>query len=173
VQDRTSDGRPSRTPTAIDGYTRECLAIAVARRLTPDDALRVLTDLSVGRGPPDRIRSDSGGGFTAEAVRAWLGRIGVRTPFIERGSPWESGHDESFDGEPRDELPDREAFHPLEEAEVPIGRWRRHHNTARPHSASGYRPPAPEAVLPRPIGAACAALRHAHPGVPEHGPPLS
>ena len=72
-------------------------------------------------------------------VRAWLGRIGVRTLFIERGSPWENGYNGSFNGKLRDELLDREIFHSLKEAEVLIERWRRHYNTARPHSALGYR----------------------------------
>jgi transposase InsO family protein len=173
VQDRTSDGRPFRMLTIIDEYTRECLAIVVARRLTSDDVLQVLTDLFVERGPPDHIRSDNGGEFTARIVRAWLGRIGVRTLFIERGSPWENGYNESFNGKLRDELLDREIFHSLHEAQVLIERWRRHYNTSRPHSALGYRPPAPQATLPRPIGPAYAALRHALPGAPEHGPTLS
>jgi len=106
-------------------------------------------------------------------VRAWLGRIGVRTLFIERGSPWENGYNGSFNGKLRDELLDREIFHSLKEAEVLIERWRRHYNTARPHSALGYRPPAPEAILPRPAGPAYATLRHAQPGAPEQGPTLS
>ncbi|MCB4825182.1 transposase, partial [Roseicella aerolata] len=52
-------------------------------------------------------------------------------------------------------------------------RWRRHYNISRPHSALGYRPPAPEAILPHPAGPAYATLRHAQPGAPEHGPTLS
>jgi transposase InsO family protein len=173
VQDRTSDGRPFRMLTVIDEYTRECLAIVVARRLTSDDVLQALTDLFVERGPPEHIRSDNGGEFNAKIVRAWLERIGVRTLFIERGSPWENGYNESFNGKLRDELLDREVFHSLREAEVLIERWRQHYNTVRPHSALGYRPPAPEAVLPRPAGLAYAALRHAHPGAPTRGPTLS
>ena len=89
VQDRTHDGRPFRMLTVIDEHARECLAIAVARNLTSDDVLQVLTGLFVERGPPDHVRSDNGGEFTAKAVRAWLGRVGVRTPFIERGTPRE------------------------------------------------------------------------------------
>ena len=67
-----------------------------------------------------------GAEFTAKAVRAWLERIGVRTLFIERGSPWENGYNVSFNGKLRDELLDREVFHSLKEAEVLIERWRRH-----------------------------------------------
>ncbi len=173
VQDRTSDGRLFRMLTVIDEYTRECLAIVVARRLTSDDVVHVLTDLFIERGPPEHLRSDNGGEFTAKVVRAWLERIGVRTPFIERGSPWENGYNESFNGKLRDELLDREIFYSLREAEVLIERWRQHYNTVRPHSALGYRPPAPEAVLLRPAGPAYAALRHAQPGAPKHGPTLS
>ncbi len=173
VQDRTSDGRLFRMLTVIDEYTRECLAIVVARRLTSDDVVHVLTDLFIERGPPEHLRSDNGGEFTAKVVRAWLERIGVRTLFIERGSPWENGYNESFNGKLRDELLDREIFYSLREAEVLIERWRQHYNTVRPHSALGYRPPAPEAVLLRPAGPAYAALRHAQPGAPKHGPTLS
>jgi putative transposase len=82
VQDRTRDGRPFRMLTVIDEYTRECLAIVVARNLASDDVLRVLTELFAERGPPDHIRSDNGPEFTARVVRAWLGRIGVKTLFI-------------------------------------------------------------------------------------------
>ena len=84
--------------TIIDEYSRECLAILVARRLRSDDVLHHLADLFADRGPPDHIRSDNGPEFTAKAVRAWLGRIGVGTLFIEPGSPWENGYNESFNG---------------------------------------------------------------------------
>jgi transposase InsO family protein len=173
VQDRTHDGRRFRMLTVIDEYTRECLAIAVARRLTSDDVLQVLTDLFVDRGPPDHIRSDNGPEFVAKEVRGWLGRVGVKTLFIEPGSPWENGYNESFNGKLRDELLDREIFYSLREAEVLIERWRRHYNTVRPHSALGYRPPAPEAMLPWPSGPAYAPLRRGQTARPEHGPSLS
>ena len=85
--------------------------------------------------------------FTAKKVREWLERIGVQTLFIEPGSPWENGYNESFNGKLRDELLDREIFDTLQEAEVLTERWRWEYNTIRPHSALGYRAPAPEAVL--------------------------
>ena len=103
----------------------------------------------------------------------WLGRVGVTTLFIEPGSPWENGYNESFNGKLRDELLDREIFYSLREAEVLIERWRRHYNTVRPHSALGYRPPAPEAVLPWASGPAYAPLRQGQTAKPEHGPSLS
>lgn len=106
VQDRTYGGRRFRMLTVIDEYTRECLAIVVARRLTSDDVLQVLCDLFVERGPPKHIRSDNGPEFVATVVRRWLGRVGVTTLFIEPGSPWENGYNESFNGKLRDELLD-------------------------------------------------------------------
>ena len=79
-----------------DEFTRECLAIDVAKRLTSDDVLKRLSDLFVHRGEPEYIRSDNGSEFTAKCVREWLGRVGVKTLFIEPGSPWENGYVESF-----------------------------------------------------------------------------
>jgi putative transposase len=78
--------------TVIDEFTRRCLAIVVARRLRSDDVLHCLTDLFVAHGPPEHIRSDNGPEFLARNVREWLGRIGVKTLFIEPGSPWENGY---------------------------------------------------------------------------------
>jgi putative transposase len=36
VFDRTADGRPVRILAIVDGYTRECLSLDVARRLRVD-----------------------------------------------------------------------------------------------------------------------------------------
>ena len=93
-------------------------------------------------------RSDNGAEFTAHAVRDWLGRIGVKTLFITPGSPWENGYNESFNGKLRDELLNGEIFYTLREAQILIERWRKHYNAVRPHSSLGYRPPAPETILP-------------------------
>ena len=147
VTGRTHDGRAFKMLVIVDEYTRECLSIDAARNLTSDDVLERLTWLMVTRGVPDHIRSDNGPEFTARAVREWLGKVGVRTLFIEPGSPWENGYVESFNGKLRDELLNREIFYTLAEAKVLIERWRRHYNTARPHSSLGYRPPAPGAII--------------------------
>ena len=75
--------------------------------------------------------------------------IHVKTLFITPGSPWENGYNESFNGKLRDECLNREIFYTLKEAQVLIEQWRRFYNTERPHSALGYRPPAPQALLPK------------------------
>lgn len=150
VQDRTHDGKAFKMLTVIDEYTRECLAIEVDRRLRSDDVIHCIAGLFTDRRPPDHIRSDNGSEFTAKAVRNWLGRIGVKTLYIEPGSPWENGYNESFNGKLRDELLNGEIFYTLAEARTLIERWRRHYNTVRPHSSLGYKPPAPQTILPKP-----------------------
>jgi len=124
VANRTGDGLPLRILTLIDEYTRECLALKVARRLRSQDVLEQLGTLFIYRGLPRFIRSDNGPEFTAKAVRYWLHRLNVQTLFIEPGSPWENGYNESFNGKLRDELLNGEIFTTLLEAQVLIENWR-------------------------------------------------
>jgi transposase InsO family protein len=147
VEERTTDGRKFRILNIIDEYSRECLCAKVERRLSSHDVIDALFELFILRGIPEHIRSDNGSEFTAKAVRKWLGRLGVRTLFIEPGSPWENGYIESFNGKMRDELLNRELFTTLTEAKVLIAHWRKEYNQIRPHSSKGYKPPAPEARM--------------------------
>jgi len=151
VQDRTYNGKSFRILTVIDEYTRECLALRVERKLKSEDVIDTLADLFIRKGIPAYIRSDNGSEFTARIVRKWLGRLGAKTLFIEPGSPWENGYNESFNGKLRDELLNGEIFYTLKEAQVVIEDWRKLYNTIRPHSSLGYRPPAPETGLTAPI----------------------
>jgi putative transposase len=144
---RTQDGRAFRLLTVIDEYTRECLAIQVARQIRADDVLQLLAELFVVRGSPEHLRSDNGPEFCAQAVRDWLGRIGVTMLFIEPGSPWENGFVESFNGKMRNEFLNLEIFYSMKEVDVLLELWRFEYNTIRPHSALGYRPPAPKTVI--------------------------
>jgi transposase InsO family protein len=138
LYDRTRDGRAFRMLTILDEYSRECLSIDVGRKFTHDAVMHRLTELFFRRGIPEHIRSDNGAEFTAKAVRSWLSRLGIRTLFIEPGSPCENGYIESFNGKMRDELLNREVFDTLLEAKVLVDRWRREYNHIRPHSALGY-----------------------------------
>ncbi len=135
--------------TVIDEFTRECLAIKVARQLKSHDVIHAMTELFVRHGAPENIRSDNGPEFTSKMIREWLPKVGVQTLFIEPGSPWENGYNESFNGKLRDELLNREIFYTLKEVEILTERWRREYNTIRPHSSLGYRPPVPETIMPR------------------------
>ena len=150
MQARTHNGTPFRILNVMDEYTRECLAVKVARRLTHQDVLEVLANLFVHRGVPVHIRSDNGSEFTAKRVRSWLSRLQVKPLFIEPGSPWENGYIESFNGKMRDELLNGEIFYTLKEAQILIEMWRKEYNTIRPHSALGYKPPAPAAIVVTP-----------------------
>jgi len=145
--ERTTNGKAFRILNIIDEFTRKCLSIKVNRKISSQDVIDELFNLFIFRGIPEHVRSDNGPEFTARAVRKWLNRLGVKTLFIERGSPWENGYIESFNGKLRDELLNREIFTTLQEAKVLIEQWRKEYNQVRPHSALGYRPPAPEAIL--------------------------
>lgn len=148
VHHRTDDGRVFRTLNILDEFSRECLAIRIKRKLNSVDVIDVLTDLFILRGVPAYIRSDNGPEFVAEAVRKWINAVGAQTAYIEPGSPWENGYVESFNARLRDELLNGEIFYSLREAQIIIEQWRKHYNTKRPHSALGYRPPAPETIIP-------------------------
>ena len=148
VSAMTHDGRTLRLLVLIDEYTRECLAIRVARRLGSYEVMETLADVMVWRGIPEHIRSDNGPEFVAKELRQWLGKVGTGTLYIEPGSPWENGYCESFNGKLRDECLNGEIFYSLKEAQVVIEKWRVVYNTLRPHSALGYRPPAPATCSP-------------------------
>ena len=147
VSDRLHNGKKIRMLTVIDEYTRKCLAIRVGSSLKADDVLETLSTLFIKEGVPDYIRSDNGSEFTAKALRDWIGSLGVKTAYIEPGSPWENGYNESFNGKLRDELLNREIFYSLKEAQILIEQWRSHYNEIRPHSSLGYRPPAPQVLI--------------------------
>jgi len=130
--------------TLIDEFTRECLAIKVARRINSFGVIETMADVMLERGVPEHIRSDNGAEMTAKVVRNWLATLGARTLYIEPGSPWENGYCESFNGKLRDECLNGEIFYSLREATVVIEQWRNQYNTIRPHSSLNYQPPAPQ-----------------------------
>ena len=151
----THDGRSLRLLTLIDEYTRECLAIRVARRLGSQEVIETLADVMRVRGIPEYLRSDHGPEFVARELRNWLGRLRTGTLYIEPGSSGENGYCESFNGKLRNEGLKGEIFYSRKEAQAVIEQWRVEYNTRRPHSALGYRPPGPAAyspmVTPRPV----------------------
>ena len=118
------------------------------QKLNSTEVIDALTDLFILRGVPSHIGSGNGPEFIAEAIRDWIKAVGAKTAYIEPGSPWENGYCESSNGRMRDELLNGEIFDSLREVQIIIERWRNHYNTKRPHSALGYRPPAPDAIVP-------------------------
>lgn len=147
MYERTSDGKAMRMLNIIDEYTRECLAIHVELQIKSSEVLYKLSELFITHEVPDYIRSDNGSEFTTIVLRKWLRRIGVKTAYIEPGSPWENGYIESFNGKLRDELLNGEIFDTILEAKVLTERWRQEFNEIRPHSSLNFLPPVPEVIL--------------------------
>jgi transposase InsO family protein len=75
--------------------------------LPPEGVVEILERLFTERGEPAYIRSDNGPEFIAEAIKRRLAASGVKTLYIELGSPWENAYSETFISRLRDELLDR------------------------------------------------------------------
>jgi putative transposase len=142
VMDLSEDGRRLKMMPVVDEYTRECLSIDVERSITAEDVVETLASLFRSRGEPAFIRSDNGPEFIAKAVKRWLDLSGVRTLYIEPGSPWENAYSETFISRFSDEVLKREVFTNLLEAKVLVEDYRSYYNHHRPHSALGYQTPA-------------------------------
>ena len=144
VSARTHDGKPLRILTLIDEYTRECLALRVARRLNSQDVIETLSEVMLWRAIPEYIRCGQWAGVCCPAAAG----LGTRPLYIEPGSPWERGYCESFNGKLREKCRNGEIFYSLKEARIVIEQWRQQYNRIRPHAALGYRPPVPGAYTP-------------------------
>jgi len=156
LSDQTSDGRTLKVLTIEDEYTRQSLAIDVARSIRSTDVIETLRYLFDLRGAPGFIRSDNGPEFIAEALRQWLRFSGVGTLYIEPGAPWENAYGESFNSRLRDELLDRELFTSLREAKVVVEDYRQEYNHRRPHSSLDYQTPAAFAARCARMAGSCA-----------------
>ena len=142
MAERLENGRRARLLTVLDEYTRECLAIDVARSFRGQDVIELLRYLFAVRGCPAYIRSDNGPEFVSRVVKKWFKISGVETLYIAPGSPWENGYIESFNGKLRDELLNRELFLSISELRYVVDRWRMDYNHYRPHSSLNYMAPA-------------------------------
>ena len=142
VADQTADGRRLRFLTVIDEFTRESIWIETARYLNSNDVVRVLGCLVESRGVPEVIKSDNGPEMVAERVQEWIAERGIKTKFIDPGSPWQNGHNESFNGVLRDGCLNRWIFVSVREARLVVERWRQEYNDERPHGALGQVTPA-------------------------------
>jgi putative transposase len=137
IDDVTEKGNQIRILNVVDEFSRECLAIRVGRSITSQEVIEVLEYLSLKRGMAEYIRSDNGPEFIARAIKEWLFKHGVRSIFINPGSPWENSYIESFHGKLRDECLNQEIFSSIEQAGIVLENWREEYNNYRPHSALG------------------------------------
>ena len=146
IHDACTDGTPFKCLTVVDEFTKECLAITVARSLPGDRVLPVLAQLVARRGAPHFLRSDNGPEFIARRIQRWLAREGITTAYIDPGKPWQNGVGESFHNRFRDECLNQEAFFTVHEAAVIIEQYRRSYNEVRPHSSLRYHTPVEVAI---------------------------
>jgi putative transposase len=141
VEDALADGTPLRILTVMDEFTREGLALDVARTTSAERVIGVLSALVAQHGAPGHLRSDNGAEFVAIAVQTWLAHCGVQTLYIDPGKPWQNGKEERFNGTLRDECLNLHVFTSLAEACVRLGAFRHQYNRERPHSQLGYLTP--------------------------------
>ncbi len=139
--DACANGQVLKCLTAIDEYTKECLAIDVAGSIRSKRVIDVLSKLISVRGAPKYLRSDNGPEFVATQLLEWALQNQLETVLIEPGKPWQNGVTESFNGKFRDECLSMEWFRNRLEARVIIEDWRQHYNEIRPHSSLKYLTP--------------------------------
>jgi putative transposase len=114
----------------------------VARSIGARDVIAELERLFAQHGKPALLRSDNGREFIAASLGDWLAEQGVKTAFIEKGSPQQNAFVERFNGTMRDEVLNGEEFDSLLEARVVISNWLVEDNTLRPHRGLGMMTPA-------------------------------
>jgi len=152
VKDHTHDGKPLKILTVIDEYTREALTVEVRRRMGQKEVSEILARLFKERGAPEFVRSDNGGEFAGDKIKAVLKELGSETALIAPGSPWQNGKNERFNGILSQEILSREVWGNLLEAQVMIETWRKTYNEVRPHGSLAMKTPQAYAELARQEG---------------------
>jgi transposase InsO family protein len=141
VHDHTVRGGRLKMLTIVDELTRENHLIHVDHRIRSCDVRRQLERLMDIHGAPEHIRSDNGSEFIHGELQEWLKKTGIKTLYIDPGSPWQNGFIESFHSRFRAECLAREQLWTLSEARVVIEDWRQEYNVKRPHRSLGLETP--------------------------------
>lgn len=149
VHDQTEDGRRVKYLTIIDEFTHESLMIWLDRSITSTQVISCLGFLFDLYGKPTCIKSDNGPEFIAKQVQSWLKTRHVQVHYIDPGSPWQNGHNESFNTIFRDGCLNRWAFYSLTEARRVVEQWQDEYNTIRPHGSIGMMTPHEFAAIHR------------------------
>lgn len=137
VHDQLANGRPFRTLTVVDQFSRQSPLLESRYRFGGQDVADALDRAIARAGTPVSITVDHGTEFTSRALEDWAYRRGVKLDFIRPGKPTENGHIESFNGRLRDECLNVMQFESLEDAKAKIEAWRIDYNAHRPHSSLG------------------------------------
>ena len=141
VFDTTMHGTTVKFLTIVDEYCHYAIDIVVGWRLGSQAVIAALAAAVQQHGAPRHLRSDNGGEFIAHTLQRWLKDTGITARYIEPGSPWQNGINESFNGRFRDECLNRELFATVLEAQCLARDFRDEYNTIRPHSSLAYRTP--------------------------------
>jgi len=141
IFDRTCHGGWLKCLSLVDEYTRECLALVMAKSVTGALVKQVLARVIRQRGAPKLLRSDNGSEFIGQVVTGWLPQRGTEAIPVAPASPWENGFIEAFHSRLRDEFLNCREFESVADAQSQADWWRREYNTVRPHSSLGYRTP--------------------------------
>lgn len=151
VFDQTTDGRTLKHLTVVDEFTHEALMIYVNRSITSTDVKGCLKCLFDLYGVPKSIKSDNGPEFVAKQIQDWLKEKHVSVRYIDPGSPWQNGHNESFNGVFRDGCLNRWSFYSVAEARRVVDQWLEEYNTIRPHGSIDMMTPRAFAAIHRQV----------------------
>ena len=141
VHDAVECGRTIRVLSAVDAYTRECLALEVDTSFASRRVTRVLEAIIAERGVPQAIRCDNGPELTSRYFLAWCIELQIELVHIQPGKPTQNGRVESFNGRLREECLNLSWFQNLFDARRKIAAWQKEYNEERPHSSLGYKTP--------------------------------
>lgn len=141
VHDAVECGRTIRVLSAVDAYTRECLALEVDTSFASRRVTRVLEAICAERGVPQAIRCDNGPELTSRHFLAWCIERQIELVHIQPGKPTQNARIESFHGRLREECLAVSWFQNLFDARRKIAAWRKQYNEERPHSSLGYLTP--------------------------------
>jgi putative transposase len=141
VCDQMFNGQRIRFLTVVDIFSRECLSIVVGQRLTGEDVVSAMHEITQERGCPEQIFVDNGSEFCSKVLDHWAYQNKVTLAFSRPGKPTDNAFIESFNGSFRDECLNVHWFLSLEDAKINAENWGQDYNLQRPHSALNYLTP--------------------------------
>lgn len=142
MQDVVATGQHIRVFTLVDVYSRECVALEVARSFSGSDVARMLSDAGARAGGlPAIVRCDNGTEFTSTALDHWTYWNCVRLDFSRPGKPVDNSVCDAFNGSLRRECLTRHWFASLREAQTELSTWRADYKQlSTPHQLGAANP---------------------------------
>ena len=141
MHDRLANGSSYRILTVVDNFTRECVALHAAQRLSSHDVIEVLNTALKKRGKPRALRCDNGSEFASIAVDQWAFWNQIQIDFSRPGKPTDNALCESFNGTVRKEFLNASWFENLESVRRAAREWRKYYNAERLHRSLGHKTP--------------------------------